>query len=187
MHHAPCPSLSLSFEIIFRILRRKSLDPRTLVSKLCSKKRIRGCSIFETREFHMGRSRENSVHGERIGKNPPSFGRKVSILVSNFCEGKGKEIIPLVYSAMLFFFPREEKLPFFYFSQRCFSTAKERKREREGKGRERIGAKLSKWSGRGRPSVARRQGGRKTSGGRGPLLERRKKAALFPSSGAATL
>lgn len=79
----------------------------------------------------MGRSRENSVHGERIEKNPPSFGRKVSILVSNFCEGKGKEIIPLVYSAMLFFFPREEKLPFFYFSQRCFSTAKERKRERE--------------------------------------------------------
>lgn len=88
----------------------------------------------------MGRSRENSVHGERIGKNPPSFGRKVSILVSNFCEGKGKEIIPLVpYSAMLFFFPREEKLPFFYFSQRCFSTAKERKRERE-KGREERGS-----------------------------------------------
>lgn len=186
MHHAPCPSLSLSK--LFSVSSvGKAWNPRTLVSKLCSKKRIRGCSIFETREFHMGRSRENSVHGERIGKNPPSFGRKVSILVSNFCEGKGKEIIPLVYSAMLFFFPREEKLPFSYFSQRCFSTAKERKREREGKGRERIGAKLSKWSGRGRPSVARRQGGRKTSGGRGPLLERRKKAALFPSSGAATL
>lgn len=181
MHHAPCPSLSLSK--LFSVSSvGKAWNPRTLVSKLCSKKRIRGCSIFETRE-----SRENSVHDERIGKNPPSFGRKVSILVSNFCKGKGKEIIPLVYSAMLFFFPREEKLPFFYFSQRCFSTAKERKREREGKGRERIGAKLSKWSGRGRPSVARRQGGRKTSGGRGPLLERRKKAALFPSSGAATL
>lgn len=57
-------------------------------------------------------------------------------------------------------------------------------REREGKREDR--SKIVETV-RQRPSVARRQGGRKTSGGRGPLLERRKKAALFPSSGAATL
>lgn len=130
--------LSLSFEIIFRILRRKSLESaHSGFEIVLEKKNPRVLDLRNTRVSHG--SRENSVHGERIGKNPPSFGRKVSILVSNFCEGKGKEIIPLVYSAMLFFFPREEKLPFFYFSQRCFSTAKERKRERE-KGREERGS-----------------------------------------------
>lgn len=136
MHHAPCPSLSLSFEIIFRILRRKSLESaHSGFEIVLEKKNPRVLDLRNTRVSH-GKI-ERKLRPRR--KNPPSFGRKVSILVSNFCEGKGKEIIPLVYSAMLFFFPREEKLPFFYFSQRCFSTAKERKRERE-KGREERGS-----------------------------------------------
>lgn len=81
----------------------------------------------------MGRSRENSVHGERIGKNPPSFGRKVSILVSNFCEGKGKEIIPLLSDVI--FLSTEGKASFFLFFTAMFlySEREEERERREGK------------------------------------------------------
>lgn len=86
----------------------------------------------------MGRSRENSVHGERIGKNPPSFGRKVSILVSNFCEGKGKEIIPLL-SDVIFLSAGGKASFFLFFTAMFLYSEREEERERE-KGREERGS-----------------------------------------------
>lgn len=106
MHHAPCPSLSLSFEIIFRILRRKSLESaHSGFEIVLEKKNPRVLDLRNTRVSH-GKI-ERKLRPRR--KNPPSFGRKVSILVSNFCEG------------------RREKRLFPWFTQRCYFSFRGRK------------------------------------------------------------
>lgn len=121
MHHAPCPSLSLSK--LFSVSSvGKAWNPRTLVSKLCSKKRIRGCSIFETRE-----SRENSVHDERIGKNPPSFGR-FSFLT--FARGREKRLFPWFTQRCYFSFRGRKSFLFLIFHSDV-SLQRKRGRERE--------------------------------------------------------
>lgn len=145
MHRAP---FSLSLSKLFSVSSvGKAWNPRTLVSKLCSKKRIRGCSIFETREFHMGRSRENSVHGERIGKNPPSFGR-FSFLT--FARGREKRLFPWFTQRCYFSFRGRKSFLFFIFHSDV-SLQRKRGRERE-EGREERGSEQNCRNGQ-RPSV----------------------------------
>lgn len=126
MHHAPCPSLSLSFEIIFRILRRKSLESaHSGFEILLEKKNPRVLDLRNTRVSHG--SRKNSVHGERIGKNPPSFGR-FSFLT--FARGREKRLFPWLTQRCYFSFRGRKSFLFFIFHSDV-SLQRKRGRERE--------------------------------------------------------
>lgn len=138
MHHAPCPSLSLSLSKLFSVSSvGKAWNPRTLVSKLCSKKRIRGCSVFETREFHMGREETPSTAKE-LERILQASGERFRFSFLTFARGREKRLFPWFIQRCYFSFRGRKSFLFFIFHSDV-SLQRKRGRERE-KGREERGS-----------------------------------------------
>lgn len=126
--------LSLSFEIIFRILRRKSLESaHSGFEIVLEKKNPRVLDLRNTRVSHG--SRENSVHGERILQ---ASGERFRFSFLTFARGREKRLFPWFTQRCYFSFRGRKSFLFFIFHSDV-SLQRKRGRERE-KGREERGS-----------------------------------------------
>lgn len=127
-------SFSLSLEIIFRILRRKSLESaHSGFEIVLEKKNPRVLDLRNTRVSHG--SRENSVHGERILQ---ASGERFRFSFLTFARGREKRLFPWFTQRCYFSFRGRKSFLFFIFHSDV-SLQRKRGRERE-EGREERGS-----------------------------------------------